>query len=382
MFERLSMEQLVTRMIRWTRGTSTQLTDFRVGSKTRTIYEAVGVVIEELYDRVFRSMRLTIEDNIYTVIGFAKEPASYASGIVRMSRTTPADTDYYIPAGTEVQSNATQYHAPMKYRTTDDAILEVGNTFVDVFVVANLFGTDSNVGAGEVQEFVTKPVGIDMLTNPAPLAGGGAEETKEEQKVRFEVYMQSRARGVLQSVEYGGLLAKVTSEDGTVLESVRQAVALEFLDTRRGEVDLYIWNGYRDASEALIEDVQRILHGYYDENGQAVTGYKPAGTLVNVYTAEITYVTLKLIIEPLVPGTEASLLGVTEQTIDSYFDALELGDTVIQSELQARLKYIDGVRDVKLYVSTDNGTSWSFDNISVQPLEIAVPRKPTQVEWL
>jgi uncharacterized phage protein gp47/JayE len=382
MFERQSMEQIVERMIRWTRGATDQLTDFRVGSKVRTLYEAVGVVLEELYDRVFRAMRLTIEENIYTVIGFVKEPATYASGTVRMSRTTPADTDYYIPAGTEVLSDATPYHAPSKYRTVDDAILEVGKTFVDVFVVANQSGEDSNVGAGTVREFVSKPVGIDSITNLEPLQGGGEEETKEEQKVRFEAYMQSRARGVLQSIEYGGRLAKVTSEDGTVIESVRQAVALEYLDTRRGEVDLYIWNGSEDASEALIADVQRILQGYYDTDGQPVIGYKPAGIAVNVYTAQINYVTLKLKIEPVIPGSEAELQVTAEQAIDDYFDDLELGSTFIQSELQARLNYLDGVRDVKLHVSTDGGVNWSFDNVAVQPLEIAVPQKPTQYEWL
>ena len=107
-FDRKSMEQIVDKMVVWTQGVTTGLTDFRIGSKIRTIYEAVAIVVEEMYDKTFRSLRQIVEENIYTILGFDKIPATYATGEITFSRTTIADTNYYIPAGTSVLSRATQ----------------------------------------------------------------------------------------------------------------------------------------------------------------------------------------------------------------------------------------------------------------------------------
>jgi hypothetical protein len=90
-FERKSMESIVDKMVSWAQGVSTQLTDFRVGSKVRTLMEAVAVVVEELYDKIFRALKELIERNIYAVIGFDKIPAVYTTGMATFGRSTPAD---------------------------------------------------------------------------------------------------------------------------------------------------------------------------------------------------------------------------------------------------------------------------------------------------
>lgn len=375
MFERQSMEQLVNKMIRWTRGVTTRLTDFRVGSKIRTMYEATALVIEELYDKVYRSMKSIIEDNIYSIIGFTKEPATYASGTVTMSRVTPAEENYIVPAGTAVLSRANQYKAPLQYRTTADALLAVGTTSVLIPVVCTTAGKDGNVGAGEVTDFLIQPVGIESVTNVSAIMGGVPEETKEDQKSRFQGFIEANARGVLQSIEYGATLASIENTDGVVTERVQQAVAVEDLPARKGEVDVYIWNGVGDASVALKSLVNKHLLGYYDGDGNPVYGYKPAGTQVNVYTAPITRITLKAIITPEGVTVE-DLKPLVEQTVDSYFGSKKLGQLFIQTALESDIKRIEGVKDVKLYVSTDSGTTYATDNVAVTTPGIIVPNKP------
>jgi hypothetical protein len=98
--------------------------------------------------------------------------------------------------------------------------------------------------------------------------------------------------------------------------------------------------------------------------------------MVNIYSAPIKYVTIKLSVTSEVWATLESLKSIIENLIDSYFGALKQGDTAIQTALEAKIKYIDGVNDVKLYFSLDSGVTWITDNITTTENEIAVVQKP------
>lgn len=379
MFERKSMEQILDSMIRWTRGATTRLTDFRVGSKILTIYESVAVVVEELYDKVYRTTKQLIEENIYSVIGFDRIPATFANGKVRFGRSTPAEDNYIIPAGTTIKSRATQLRSPIKYRTTEDALLEVGKTFVDVPVVCLQPGTVGNAGAGDIIDFEVKPVGVEHVTNMSALLNGREQETKEEQKTRFQLFIQANARGVLQAVEYGASTAQLQDTDGVVAERVVQCVAIEDLENKLGQVDVHIWNGVGDASEDLKEAVRTILRGSYEADGSPVYGYKPAGIRPNIYTADVVDVWMKLAVSVEDSASEAEIRVQIEAEIDRYCARLKMGESLMQTALEANIKYIDGVHDVKLMLSTD-GETFHTDNITTQRPQIIVPKKPVQYE--
>lgn len=377
-FERKSMEQIVQSMINWTRGTSTKFTDFRVGSRIRTLHEAVGLVVEDYYDRVYRATKTLIEENIYTVMGFNKQPAVYATGNVTFSRVNPADTNYLIPAGTIVRTKATSTTAPLNFRTTVDAIIATGKTDTVVTVICQTAGAVGNVEAGTIVDFVTKPSGIDAVTNASPYNTGREEETPDEQKIRFQKFISSLSRGTLASIEYGASTAVVTDATGAVIERVVDARAFEYVDTipqRLGLVDVFIWNGIGAASEALLAEVKKVIYGYYDSNGQPVYGYKPAGILVNEYTATSAAVYIRIRIQPE-DGVELDeLKPYIEREIGEFFSVMHQGDTLVQTALETRVKLIDGVYDVKIDLSLD-GVTYSDDNITSGTTEIFVPHAP------
>jgi|HigsolmetaAR203D_1030402.scaffolds.fasta_scaffold05033_4 uncharacterized phage protein gp47/JayE len=380
-FERKSMEVIVQRMVDWTRGASTKFTDFRVGSRIRTMYEAVGLVVEEYYDRVHRAMKTMIEQNVYAAMGFEKQPAVYATGAVTFSRTTPADTNYLIPAGTIVRTRATATSAPVNFRTTVDAVIAVGQTSVTVPVICQTPGTVGNVDAGTITNFLTKPTGVDAVTNANPLSNGREEETPDEQKSRFQKFISSLSRGTLPAIEYGATTAVITDENGDVIERVVDARAFEFIPERLGEVDVYIWNGVGQASQDLIDEVQKILHGYYDSNGKPVYGYKPAGIMVTVYSASAADVYIRINIKPEDGVELEELKPYIEREIADFFSALKQGDTLIQTALETRVKLIDGIYDVKIELSTD-GETYSYDNITAGTTEILVPHAPYTYELI
>lgn len=376
-FERKSMEYITNRMINWAQGVSTKLTDFRVGSKSRTLIEALAVVVEEQYDKVFRGLRQLIEDNIYAIFSFSKVPVVYTTGVVTFSRSSPADQNYLIPAGTMLMSQATQYNSPIRYYTSVDALLATGEMSVDVDVICDLPGVQGNIPSGSLITFVQKPAGIETVTNMLEFITGKEEESKEDQKSRFQAFMEAQTRGVLQAIELGAVQAKVLDQvTGATLEYIIQAQAVEYLPERIGEVDLYIFNGSGEASPEIKTAVAKILDGYYNADGSPVYGYRPAGILVYIYSAPIIYVTIRLEVTSEAYTTTELLKPLIETEIVLYFAKLKLGQVVVQTALEANIKKIKGVYDVKLYLSSDDGVTYSMDNVSGEQFSIALPKAP------
>jgi len=370
------MESIVADMITWTKGVSVKLTDFTVGSKVRTIYEAVAIVLEEQTDKLYRYMKELIETNVYAVFGFDKTPAVYATGVATFSRSTAATGTYYIAAGTTLTSKASQYSSPIKFYTTAAAVIEIGATSVDVAVICAVAGTAGNIYANTLTTFIMQPTGVERVTNASAFINGAEEETSDKQKTRFQEFMEAQSRGVLQSIAYGAKKATVTNSSGTVIELVTQATATEDLVNKLCQVDLYIWNGVGTASAALITNVGTVLTGYYDSNGDPVYGYKPAGVKVNVYSAPMKTVKVKLALTPESWTTLAAIQATVEAEVTRYFSSLVLNQTAIQSAVEACVKNISGVSDIKLYMSIDSGVTYTMDNVTPSTNGIVVMNSP------
>ncbi|MEC0169924.1 baseplate J/gp47 family protein [Paenibacillus graminis] len=374
-FERKSLENIVQDMVDWSRGVSSKITDYRVGSRARTLLEAVAKELEEFYDKVYRAARTLIAENIYTVMGFPKLPALFSTGSVIMSRSTPADADYLIAAGTLLRTRATALKAPISFRTSVDVILRTGETSISVPVICLMAGTDGNVDALTITEFVSKPAGIDAVSNTDSLTNGKEEETKDEQKNRFQKFIASLSRGTLPAIEYGATTVQLVSSDGLALERVVDAKAFEDTVNRKGEVDCYIWNGVGTASAQLIAATQRILSGYYEE-GKPVYGYKPAGIQVNVLSAATKPVNIRVTLTMNTGLVLEDVRVYIEREVTDFFVTLKQGQTLIQTALETRIKLLDGIYDVKLHLSLDGGVHWSDENITAEQTEILLLRHP------
>lgn len=378
MFERKSMEQILQDMVDWTRGASKKLTDFRVGSKVRTIYEATAVQIEELYDKVYTAIKTLIAENVYTVMGFPKRQAVFSTATVTFGRASAAGANYLISAGTIIATKATATQAPVRFRTTADAVLAIGETSVDVSAICLTAGKIGNTDAGTLTDFVTKPVGIETVTNSQAVTNGLDVETADEQKVRFQKYVKSLQRGTIPAIEYGALIAVVTDGTGAVTERVVSSKAFEDTVNSLGEVSCYIWNGVGAASSTLITNATQSINGYYDPvTGAPVIGYKAAGTLVTVYSATAKSVTIKLTVTPNASTTLTALQPSILNEVLDYFASLELGQTLIYSTLFSKIKDIDGVDDLIMQLSTNGGSTYTQNtNVTAAATEICKPVTP------
>lgn len=381
-FNRQTADQITMKMVDWIRGTTTQLTDFRVGSKNRAILEAVAVVLEDFYDKVFRAVKKAIQLNLYTAFGFAALPAVNSSGIIRLYAQNPpsADQPFYIPMGTQVQAAPTSSRGPVLFQTTKDAYIYAGGAqqwsattingvnvtgwyYVDVPAVCLTSGTVGNVGSNSIQTLVGAPSGIGAVTNPAAFANGSEAESLSAQKARFQLFMRSRARGTLESIEYGATTAVVMDPSSTfVQERVVSAIVID----GDGTHTVYVWNGVGTASLDLITSVRKVLDGYVDENGDRVWGYKGAGIPYSVFSVSVVNVPLSMTITPqdrygvTNADSSAGLIDVrpyVTNAVSNYFASLKPGQTVVKSAIEAIVKQIPGVYDVQITAPVGNVTA-------------------------
>jgi uncharacterized phage protein gp47/JayE len=131
-------------------------------------------------------------DRFLAIFGFGRRKATYASGFVTFSRTTPSTLDIRIPAGTTIQAPAeniggtNEIVSNVQFSTTYDVILAAGDTSVYAPVRCNVAGSVGNVSANKITEFIgTTTYGITAVTNETKISNGADLESDTEFKLRF-----------------------------------------------------------------------------------------------------------------------------------------------------------------------------------------------------
>jgi len=123
---------------------------------------------EQSLDRVYNSAYIqdASGDNLTKrarELGFIRQEAVKATGVVTFSRENSATTDYVIPSGTVVETLDTN---PIQFETTESVTLAEGTTSVDATIEAIEAGADGNVGANNISSMPSPPTGIGSVNNP------------------------------------------------------------------------------------------------------------------------------------------------------------------------------------------------------------------------
>jgi len=242
------------------------LTDFFIGSVSRTMLEAVAIEIDQLYFRTFLGIRDAIPVAIYTAFDFDKLPATSASGNELFTKTPGATGIITIPKGTLVQTATGIIFETIAVATLDaDAVDDVL-----VPIVAQNPGELGNVEANSITFKKTAVNGIDAVTNPQITSGGSDEESEEDRKVRFQDFISNLTRATRRACEVGALTATITDEQDEIIEKVTHARVYEPFNVTDNTVangaagdpenfdvgffEIWVDNGSGNASTNLIED--------------------------------------------------------------------------------------------------------------------------------
>ncbi len=276
MFSPLAYPEILSRLVAHVRASNNQLTDFNVGSVTRSWLEATAIGLDELWMGATQAITEAIPQAVFSGFDFTKLPATYALGSVTFYITVLQEEDLIIPAGTRVRLLG----GSAEYLTLASATLEAGDYEVTTLARAAQPGPDANAEVGGLSVIINGSEAMSAAavasTNRQPILNGRYEETDAEQRARFTDYIASLARGTLGALEYGARLAML-EEGGVIVEQVRQVALVE----TPGRVELYLHNGVGSTSAALVTRTQAIIDGYRDDaQDLIVPGYRPAGMAV------------------------------------------------------------------------------------------------------
>lgn len=273
----------------------TDLTDINDGSSLKQVLAASSRSDDEQYFQMLNLLDLfdidkaTGEDlderakEIQAALqlaggGVSRVQARRATGAVVFSRTGTVGT-VTIPIGTEVKVPAVGAAADIVFTTTEEGTILGGNQDSNsVDVRANLAGTSGNVDPTEIDGFVTKPSGVDSVSNPSALTNGLDQESDDEFRRRIKLSLKGLARCHPAGLE----AAAVGVEDpgGSGKTVVFANVVEDTVD--RGEVTLYI-----DDGSGTAESTAAASNDTCDLPGGA------AGGEVDIYTSN----------KPIKPGT-------------------------------------------------------------------------------
>lgn len=305
----------------------TALADTTEGSVMRTLVEVFSRELAVAYEQleyVYRFGYLdtaegTALDQVVALLGITRRQAGVTEGLVSFSRATPAPQDIAIPEGTLVAGREVPAFA-----TVEDTILAQGTSEVEVAVRAVEVFLDT-VEPGVIAVMPRPILGIEGVTNHAPLAPRQSAETDDE--------LRARARRARNQFHIGAVAVIEQAVAALGLADVR---VQEHLPEQPGDIEVII--GDPDI-EHLLPDIRLALEDV-----------RPAGVRVQVRAARQIFLQLAVILEldPVPPDSEqatiqAQLLGAVER----YANGLGPNQNVRWSKVRALLAAHDAVLDVK-----------------------------------
>ena len=184
---------------------SSRLTDRNPGSVTATLGEAFSreyAVLHKQMQMIYESAFVDTStgsslDHVAALLGLDRKDAKFAGGEVLFRRTTPAEGDITIPAGTLVSTDQGQ-----NFETTDKRILRKGQLSVTAAIRAQVEGPAGKVEAGTIKN-INRPIfGIESATNEAATFFANEKETDEELRRRIKGTLERAGKATLDSIKF------------------------------------------------------------------------------------------------------------------------------------------------------------------------------------
>lgn len=317
---------------------SLQRIDSRVdcseGSVVRTLLEAFAHELAVSYEQlrqVYRAGYLdTAEgsalDQVVALLGVERHQGGYLEGQVLFSRLQPAEKRITIPSGTRLcgPDSPEGRPCPVVETTGADRILEMGDSSVlmPVRAVQPLPPEEMSavLEAGRISLMVQPLLGIDQVSNPAPLQVSQQPDTDEQLRQRARCWMERVNLGTVAAIE------AAVREQG-----ITRVKVLEPRD-HPGTVHVVVeWPP--ETSADRLQTLQRRVT-------DAVERTRPAGIKVEILgttTIPIQVSATLVLRDNLDASQQTSLLSQLRTTINDYLSDLAIGETVRASRIRSLL---------------------------------------------
>lgn len=309
------LEESVWEMLTHFWVTSGVAPDDTPGSVLRTLFEAVGFVVEDATYRFDAGVSEAIPRAVFDAFGFEAEGASAARATLQLTRATSSQP-LVIPSG---------YQAAridgFVYESTAEVVLEVGALSGFTEVLALRSGARGNSGANTIILPKTSLPGVVSVTNPAAATGGRDEESLDEQRRRFVLYILSIHRATKGSLAASILLD--ASGGGRTPIEVKVEDKVDNPALEPGVVNIYVDDGSGSVPTALLDSAEAIA-----------LERRAAGAFVTVAGVTGTAVDVTF-------SSEGDVSAATEATL-LYLQGLKIGQKVSREDLITALTNASG----------------------------------------
>jgi hypothetical protein len=339
----LNFQAVVSQSAAAMQAKASKLLNLSVGSVLRALLEAgasIGLWIQYLIVQVWLGTRLATASGV-DVDSFVNDfllnrlPAAPATGFVTFSRFSTSTAGLLVPyfsadgtvntSGVQVQTGDGSVIYGLTTDTSNSTwdavqggyVVGVGVTSIDLPVMCLTTGVSGNVQAGTVSLISTAtPFAADTVTNAAPFENGAGQETDTALKLRFQNYIQTRARATEAAVEY----AISTVQPGlTFSVSPNTDAAGNFMP---GNFVVVVDDGTGAPTASLISAVYA-----------AVDAVRPIGSTFTVLAPTIVTVSVSMSITVGTGGIKTVLQGQVRDNVLDYIDALPVGSGMPYSVL-------------------------------------------------
>lgn len=271
--------------------------------------------------------------------GIARKTPVPAHGTLTFSRETTIWFDLPVSSGTVCSTTGTN---PVRYVTTEDAVLKAGALSIEVPARAEEGGAGGNTEAATVTVMVTPPTAIQAVTNDTAFVGGEDEETDDALRARL---LQSCAAAS------NGANAAYYRDYALSCDGV-DSVSVVPRANGTGTVAIYLGGRGCAPADSIVQKVSDELNKV-----------REICTSVSVSAAEIVPVNVTVSVAAK-PGLDPTVVrGACETAVSKYFYGLGVSRQVVPSALNAMLFSTGMIEDC----------SFSIGAATIHSGELAVP---------
>jgi uncharacterized phage protein gp47/JayE len=312
-------EQILTQMISKV-VTRSELSDISNSSAWKHVLSAAARQDDEQYYQMLLLLQLF---SIDTATGedldaraaeiqpatISRNLAVKSSGVIVISRSGTTG-NITIPIGTKVKTTDGIVVSTTEVGTITPVSAEqipghgTGRDSNLIACVADVAGTSGNVAAHTLVKFVSKPPGVNEVTNVSAFTSGLSKEGDDAFRNRIRAYISSLARSTIEALEQA-VLGTIDPNTGA---TIRFANAVED-PINRGYVTLYIDDGAGTA--ATYEAVT-------DENVTYGLAGPPANSAVG--GEEVLYLDYRPVNDAVAFTLVSSVNGTLERDVDFYLN--------------------------------------------------------------
>lgn len=342
--------------------TKTPFTNLNVGAGLRGILEAVAFGIAGLYKLIrTASSALFVQtaegtwlDLKVREVGIRRLNAKKARVRLTFGRGAPATQDTLIPAGTIVRSRKDAHGRSLRFVTDTDATLVTGQSSVVVTATAEEAGTIGNVGPGTISLIVTTVSGIETVINQDV----GELSCLEEEGADPESDRALRERAILKwdTLGVGGTRGAYQAWALSV-PGVKAAMVLDDAPYGPGTVGLVVLGTDGVPTPQLLSDVATY-----------VRPRQPLTAQLTVTGAVVAEVPLSLTIWRFATADEATVDASVRGALQTYSDALQLGEGLVRARLVAAVMAVDGVYNVTVDAPTADLPATPIEYLDIDAL--------------